>query len=129
MKFRAVFLALAVVVLWQGGVWLEQWWNQPKPLVVHPDYEVVLFVTESCSACDRARNQLTQSGVRFVEYDIGTSAEGLAKFDALSGMGVPMLVLADKVLRGYSPRHWGAALAEYTGAAGAVGPVDDPVGQ
>lgn len=129
MKFRAVFLALAIVVLWQGGVWLEQWWNQPKPLVVHPGYEVVMFVTDSCTACDRARKQLVQSGVRFVEYDINTSTEGLAKFDALNGMGVPMLVLADKVLRGYSPRHWEAALADYTGTAGSVDPGGDSEGR
>ena len=117
MKFRAVFLALAVVVLWQGGAWIEQWWNRPPPLVVHPDYEIVLFATDDCAACDRARDQLTRSGVRYFEYDIDASAEGLAKFDTLNGLGVPMLVVADVVLRGYNPRHWEAALAAYAGTA------------
>ncbi len=117
MKFRAVFLALAVVVLWQGSNWIEQWWNQPPPLVFHSDYEVVLFTTDDCAACDRARDQLIRSGLRHFEYDIDTSAEGLAKFDALNGLGVPLLLVADKVLRGYNPRHWETALAAYAGAA------------
>ncbi|MBI2289335.1 MAG: hypothetical protein HYU73_03160 [Betaproteobacteria bacterium] len=42
----------------------------------------------------------------YVEYDIEASAQSLANFRALNGRGVPLIVVGDKRMQGFSPKSF-----------------------
>ena len=65
------------------------------------DAEVVLFATAWCGYCKQARKLLEENGVSYKEYDLEKSSEGLARYKALNGNGVPLLVVNGDIIRGY----------------------------
>ena len=71
---------------------------------------VVLYATEWCGYCRKARRFLQENDIPFVEYDIEKSAEGRRQYEALNGRGIPLLKVKGTVIRGYSPEAIMAAL-------------------
>lgn len=63
---------------------------------------VVLYSAEWCGVCKKARRYFQQQGIPFKEYDIETSRKGRQDFARLNGRGVPVILVGDKRMDGFS---------------------------
>ena len=78
-----------------------------------PAPTVELFTTSWCPHCKRAREYFNSRGIRFTEYDIEKDAVALERKVGLTGnKAVPTAVIGGKVVKGYSPSAYQAALGE-----------------
>ncbi|MGY6588607.1 MAG: glutaredoxin family protein [Wenzhouxiangella sp.] len=75
-----------------------------------PEHDVVLFSTEWCGHCDRARSHLQQSGVAFLEIDVESSTEANRLWREAGGRGVPLTFIGNQRLVGFSPEGFNRAL-------------------
>jgi glutaredoxin len=70
--------------------------------VVSGGAEVVLYSTSWCGVCRKAKAYFDTNGIAYTEYDIEKSAKGKREFDRLGGRGVPVILVGDKRLNGFS---------------------------
>ena len=72
---------------------------------------VELYVTSWCPHCRRARDFLRQNRIAFVEYDIEQDAAAASRRKQIGdGTGVPVAIIGDKVISGFSPESYANAL-------------------
>lgn len=72
---------------------------------------VALYTSDACKeACDRARELLSNRGIPFTEHHVRTSADVEALRKIAGAPEVPLLLVGDNKLRGYSEGGWQAAL-------------------
>jgi len=67
---------------------------------------VVMYTTQSCPYCQKARMYFRRHKIDYLEYDIDASPENLARFRDLGGTGVPLILVEGKRLQGFSPRSF-----------------------
>ena len=67
------------------------------------DEPVVLLSTSSCGYCRKLMADLRGWGVEYADFDVETEAYGMRAFALANGRGVPILLIGDKLLYGYSP--------------------------
>lgn len=89
---------------------IQQWFNPPETLQFTET--VTLFGTKSCGYCAAARRFFNNKKIRFQDLDVEESASAHQQFKSLGGRGVPLIVIGDEVLYGYSPQAIRAALAK-----------------
>jgi glutaredoxin len=77
-------------------------------------YPVTLYATKACPGCDHARQALKQRGVPFNEYSVSTDADFAAFQARFGGTSSPVIVIGDKLMKGYSSND----LSSYLDAAG-----------
>lgn len=65
--------------------------------------KVVLYSTTWCGYCKKARRYFATKGIPFVEYDTETSKKGREDYKALKGTGVPIILVGQKRMNGFSP--------------------------
>lgn len=75
-----------------------------------PAAAVTLYVMPQCGYCEKAREQLTRRGVAWQERDIVESAEAKREFDAKGGVGTPLIVIGDEIIKGFDAARLNAAL-------------------
>lgn len=97
---KRVIIILAVFAL------LQYWVSTNRPLQTVPESmategDVVLYATSWCGYCRKTRELLAEQGVRYVEYDIEKSDEGLRQYEMLNGNGVPVLTVGREVVHGF----------------------------
>lgn len=63
---------------------------------------VVMYSAKWCGVCQRAKAYFKQHGVGYVERDIDESAEALRQFRKLGGRGVPLILVGQTKLSGFS---------------------------
>ena len=63
---------------------------------------VVMYSTQWCPYCRKARAYFERHKITYVEYDIEESAQNLAQYRALNGRGVPLILVGDKRMQGFS---------------------------
>lgn len=73
---------------------------------VQVNVPVVMYSTQWCPYCHRARAYFEHHKIVFVEYDIEASAQNRAQFQALNGRGVPLILVGDKRMQGFSARSF-----------------------
>ncbi len=73
---------------------------------------VVLLSASWCGYCQRARTDFRAWGVQFREFDVETSDAGRRAYALLGERFVPILLIGDRQLRGYSSAVVRAALAD-----------------
>lgn len=80
------------------------WWFylQPPPDFSHG--QVVLYATDWCPYCEKTRSLLTSKGIPYREMNIETSADARQQYQRLAANGVPVLLIAGDVIRGYNPK-------------------------
>ena len=71
---------------------------------------VVMYSTSHCPACKMAKQYFAQKGVSYQEIDVETSADGRAAFQKLGGRGVPLIMVGDKRVEGFSAQALDAML-------------------
>lgn len=65
--------------------------------------EVIMYSASWCVYCDRARDHFEADGIRYREYDVENSAKGRRDYDRLNGRGVPIILVDDRRMNGFSP--------------------------
>lgn len=66
-----------------------------------PD-EVVMYSAEWCGYCKKARRYFVANGIRFKEYDVEKSRKGQRDFKKLRAKGVPVILVGDQRMNGFS---------------------------
>ena len=66
---------------------------------------VVLLSTAWCGYCRKLRSDLADWGVSYEEFDVESSTAGRNAYGIVGGRGVPILLVGDEVVHGYSPQR------------------------
>jgi glutaredoxin len=64
---------------------------------------VTLYSTTWCGYCKQARRYFERNSIAFEEYDVETSARGKADYKAMKGRGVPIILVGEQRMNGFSP--------------------------
>ncbi|HEY3700229.1 MAG TPA: glutaredoxin family protein [Spongiibacteraceae bacterium] len=110
MRYGVWIIALGAVFALQHRDDIQNWLRPPAPITVPAGFQAVLYATEWCGYCARTRKLFSERKIPFREYDIEKSAEGEAQYEKLGGNGVPLIIIKDKVIRGYDKDAIEAAL-------------------
>ncbi|HWI41508.1 MAG TPA: glutaredoxin domain-containing protein [Verrucomicrobiae bacterium] len=71
---------------------------------------VELYVTSWCGFCRKAEAWLKEKKVPYVKYDIEADPEARKRFEQQKGRGVPLVIIGQSAIRGYSPDDMAALL-------------------
>jgi glutaredoxin len=99
---KVILIAMALIVFQQWGN-IRNFVNPPPDFSSVHDEQVILYATEWCGYCKKARELLAKHNISYYEYDIEKSSEGRVQYDRLGGKGVPMLLIDGEVIKGYNP--------------------------
>lgn len=64
--------------------------------------QIVIYSTSHCPYCTKAKQYFSQKGIRYREVNIESSQSAKEEFRKLGGQGVPLIVVGDEVVRGFS---------------------------
>lgn len=67
-----------------------------------------LYATSWCGYCKQARQYLKSQGIDYVEYDVEHDEKAKLEFQAMGATGVPVLVLGDRQMKGFSEQAFEA---------------------
>lgn len=73
---------------------------------------IVMYTTQSCSYCAKARAWFKDKGLDWDERDIETSASANSQFKTMGGQGTPLIVIDGKAIHGFHAKAIEAALAQ-----------------
>lgn len=77
--------------------------DKPKNNQARPIYsKVTVLSTPNCPYCKKAKQFLNTEGIAFKDYNINTSAEGKRLYKKYNGSGVPVVIIKDNVIHGFS---------------------------
>lgn len=78
--------------------------------------KVVIYTTRRCGYCKKAKAWFSRKGIAYTEYDVENSNKGQRDYKELGGHGVPIILVGEQRLNGFSEDQLGAALrkAGYT---------------
>lgn len=74
--------------------------------------KVVLYSTSWCGYCAKTRAYFAENKVDYLDLDIEKSPLAAKQFAQLSGEGVPKVVIGNRLIWGYAPKAFDAALKE-----------------
>ena len=63
---------------------------------------LTMYATSWCGYCKQARAYFARKNIRYTEVDVEKSPEGNQRFKQLGGKGVPLIVMGNKTMRGFS---------------------------
>ena len=63
---------------------------------------VIMYATQWCGVCKKARRYFNDNNIPFTEYDIDNDPKAQARFDALEGKGVPVILVGKRRMNGFS---------------------------
>jgi len=64
--------------------------------------KVVMYSASWCGVCKKAKTYFKSNNVKYSEYDVETSSKGKRDFKRMGGRGVPIILVGDKRLNGFS---------------------------
>ncbi len=82
----------------------------PAPVVSADGAKVVMYSTDWCGYCRKAKAFFRERGVAYVDFDIEKDEQARREFERLEGRGVPLIVIGGEVIRGYDEQAILAAL-------------------
>ena len=77
--------------------------------------QVVLYATEWCPHCKRAKKYFGDNGIAFTERNVEKSPAAKREFKRLGGKGVPLILVGEKIMRGFSETRFQAIYNEGPG--------------
>jgi mycoredoxin len=85
----------------------------------YPDAQtkVIVYGTETCPYCIKARAYLTEHRIAFADIDVDKSEKGRREFAQLSGKGVPLILIGNRRMTGFNKATIDAALDNAKAAA------------
>ena len=69
---------------------------------------VTMYSTDWCGHCKNARAYFASKGISYRDIDVEKSESGRKEFKELGGGGVPLIIVGDKVMRGFSAKSFEA---------------------
>ncbi|MCX7098906.1 MAG: hypothetical protein NTV43_13470 [Methylococcales bacterium] len=112
---RPIFLLLIALMggLYQNQEAINAWLNPPppKPARVPGDDKVTLYSTVWCGYCAKTRRYFADNDIAYEDIDVEHTGAGQAAYQKLGANGVPIIVINDTVIQGYSPDKIDAALS------------------
>jgi glutaredoxin len=109
---------LARIMLFAGGVLLAATARpgvaqspSADPAADTAAQKVVMYATDWCPYCARARAHFRRNGIDYVEYDIEKSASARAEHKRLGGRGVPLILIGEQRMDGFSETRFDALYA------------------
>ncbi len=72
--------------------------------------KVVIYTTQRCPHCKRAKEWLKANEVLFLEFDVGRAGKMQKRFFNMGGRSVPMIVVGGLQLPGFAPKQLKQAL-------------------
>ena len=112
-KHRSFITTLVWVGLFLIAMNWQSLWDRAKGTVdyqAHLAGPVVVFSTTWCGYCKKTRHFLKTHEIPFDERDIEASKAARDAFDRLGGNGVPLVLVGDQAVHGYSLSRLRAAL-------------------
>jgi glutaredoxin len=67
---------------------------------------VTIYSAEWCGVCKQAKQYFHLHQVVYTEYDVEKSAKGMADFKKLHGRGVPIILVGNDRMDGFSPSRF-----------------------
>lgn len=67
-----------------------------------PQKKVVMYSTVRCGYCRQARAYFKANGIAFTDYDVETSAKGQRDYRRMGARGVPVILVGDQRMDGFS---------------------------
>ncbi len=64
--------------------------------------KVVMYSTEWCKYCRKARKYFKENHIAFVEYDIEKNAKAKNRYVRMGGSGVPVILVGNRRMNGFS---------------------------
>ncbi len=99
-KIVLLIVALAIFQRWDD---INAFINPPPDYGTMHNEKVILYATDWCGYCRKARELMEKHNISYFEYDIEKSEEGRKQHKALGGNGVPVLLIDGEVVKGYNP--------------------------
>lgn len=72
--------------------------------------QVILYGTASCSFCRSSREFFVANNIDFFDVDVQTSELAAKKHAELGGGGVPVVIIGNRLIRGFQPDAFQDAL-------------------
>ncbi len=69
-------------------------------------HKVILYSAQWCGVCTKARRYFDEKNIPYQEYDIEKSQQGRHDFERLQGRGVPIILVGEHRLNGFSPARF-----------------------
>jgi len=63
---------------------------------------VVMYSTDWCGYCKKARAYFRANNITFTDHDIEKDSSAKREYDRLGGRGVPLILVGDKQMNGFS---------------------------
>jgi len=108
--------ALVLLILLAGGMPAAlDYFSAPGAAEGHGRHlksPVIMYSTRWCPYCKKAREYFARHQFSYVEYDIEASATNLESFRALNGNGVPLILVGNRRMEGFSPRSFEALIKQ-----------------
>jgi glutaredoxin len=79
--------------------------------------QVVLYGTDTCPFCAKARAYFKDKGIAYADLDVGKPGQARDEFKKLGGNGVPLLLIRDRRIEGFNAATIDAALQAAPGQA------------
>ena len=64
--------------------------------------KVVMYSTQNCGACKKAKRYFSKNNIPYTEKDINKSQSNRNEWEKLGGRGVPIILIGKKKVRGFS---------------------------
>lgn len=115
---QVMSLKLVRVVLLAGGVLLAA--TAPPGVAQSPSagstadataQKVVMYATDWCPYCAKARAYFRSNGIDYVEHDIEKSPSAHAEYKRLGGRGVPLILIGEQRMNGFSETRFDSLYA------------------
>jgi len=68
--------------------------------------KVIIYSTVWCGVCKKAKLYFQQNNIAFKEYDIEKSFQAKLRFKKLGGKGVPLILIGDQKMIGFSKERF-----------------------
>jgi glutaredoxin len=75
--------------------------------------KIVMYATQTCGYCAKARQYFKAHGLTWDERDIETSAQAAQEWKALNGQGTPLILIGAEKVSGFHQARLDALLAKY----------------
>jgi glutaredoxin len=72
--------------------------------------KIVLYTTQRCAYCRKAKQFLNRRNIKYTEYDVETSKKGRRDYKQLNGRGVPIILVGDQRMNGFSEERMASML-------------------
>lgn len=79
--------------------------NEKKPA---RQQRVTLYGTQWCGVCKEAKAYFRKNRIPFTEYDVETTEKGRQDYAKMNGRGVPIILVGDQRMNGFSQRNFEA---------------------